>query len=158
MKKPKLLYYSNDTTNNTYQVPGTYTCLPSPKIGICTFTGRLCVCFLPIYSGHQVRWTYQPGSHRRKLTQDFLSTSSAARALIFLARSIQPFLSLVDREVELCVYYFQHAHFIPIVGVGKERRIGVGRSTPVAQLAPRNLLTRWDVSSIPANGIFLTKN
>ena len=33
-----------------------------------------------------------------------------------------------------------------------------GRSTPVAQSAPRNLLTRWDVSSIPANGIFLTKN
>ena len=32
------------------------------------------------------------------------------------------------------------------------------RSTPVAQLAPRNLLTRWGVSSIPANGIFLTKN
>ena len=32
------------------------------------------------------------------------------------------------------------------------------QSTPVAQLAPRNLLTRWDVSSIPANGIFLTKN
>ena len=31
------------------------------------------------------------------------------------------------------------------------------RSTPVAQLAPRNLLTRWDVSSIPVNGIFLTK-
>ena len=31
-------------------------------------------------------------------------------------------------------------------------------TTPVAQLAPRNLLTRWDVSSIPANGIFLTKN
>ena len=29
---------------------------------------------------------------------------------------------------------------------------------PVAQSAPRNLLTRWDVSSIPANGIFLTKN
>ena len=23
-----------------------------------------CVCFLPIHSGHQVRWTYQPGSHR----------------------------------------------------------------------------------------------
>ena len=32
------------------------------------------------------------------------------------------------------------------------------QSTPVAQSAPRNLLTRWDVSSIPANGIFLTKN
>ena len=35
----------------------------------------LCVlCFLLIHSGHQVRWTYQPGSHRRKVTQDFSST------------------------------------------------------------------------------------
>ena len=34
----------------------------------------ICVCFLPIHSGHQVRWTYQPGSHRRKVTQDFSST------------------------------------------------------------------------------------
>ena len=34
----------------------------------------------------------------------------------------------------------------------------ISRSTPVAQSAPRNLLTRWDVSSIPANGIFLSKN
>ena len=32
----------------------------------------VCVCFLPIHSGH--KWTYQPGSHRRKVTQDFLST------------------------------------------------------------------------------------
>ena len=28
---------------------------------------------------------------------------SAVRALIFLARRIQPFLSLVDREVKFCV-------------------------------------------------------
>ena len=34
----------------------------------------VCVCFLPIHSGRQVRWTYQPGSHRRKVTQDFSST------------------------------------------------------------------------------------
>ena len=34
----------------------------------------VCVCFLPLHSGHQVRWTYQPGSHRRKFTQDFSST------------------------------------------------------------------------------------
>ena len=33
-----------------------------------------CACFLPIHSGHQVRWTFQPGSHRRKVTQDFSST------------------------------------------------------------------------------------
>ena len=31
---------------------------------------------------------------------------SAVRALIFLARRIQPFLSLVDREVEFCVVVF----------------------------------------------------
>ena len=105
------------------------------------------MCFHHIHSGHQVRWTYQPGSHRRKVTQDFSSTFflrcvpfvcvcvcvfsshsfwtsmdvpagvtqeggntgfsihllSAVLALIFLARRIQPFLSLVDREVEFCV-------------------------------------------------------
>ena len=34
----------------------------------------VCVCFLPIHSGHQARWTYRPGSHSRKVTQEFLST------------------------------------------------------------------------------------
>ena len=63
----------------------------------------VCVCLLPIHSGHQVRWTYQPGSHRRNVTQDFHPLLSAVRALIFLARRIQPFLSLVDREVEFCI-------------------------------------------------------
>ena len=33
----------------------------------------------------------------------FFILFSAVRALIFLARWIQPFLSLVDREVEFCV-------------------------------------------------------
>ena len=32
------------------------------------------VCFLPIYSGRQVRWMYQPGSHSRKAARDFPST------------------------------------------------------------------------------------
>ena len=48
-------------------------------------------------------------SHRRKVTQEeghtgfFIHLPSAVRALIFVARRIQPFLSLVDREVEFCV-------------------------------------------------------
>ena len=65
----------------------------------------VCVCFLAIHSGHQVRWTYQPGSHKRKVTHTgfLIHLLSAVRALIFLARRIQPFLSLVDREVEFCV-------------------------------------------------------
>ena len=44
-------------------------------VGVCMLLSMcVCVCFLPIHSGHQVRWTYQPGSHRRKVTQDFSST------------------------------------------------------------------------------------
>ena len=49
-------------------------------------------------------------------------------------------------------------YFFLSVKMFMKQLIGVLRSTPVAQLAPRNLLTRWDVSSIPANAIFLTKN
>ena len=33
----------------------------------------------------------------------FLHLPSAVLALFFLARRVQPFLSLVDREVEFCV-------------------------------------------------------
>ena len=40
---------------------------------------------------------------RRKVTQDFFTFHlRAVLALIFLARRIQPFLSLVDRIVEFC--------------------------------------------------------
>ena len=41
----------------------------------------------------------QEGGH----TGFFIYLLSAVRALIFLARRIQPFLCLVDREVEFCV-------------------------------------------------------
>ena len=40
-------------------------------VSLSATTSSVCVCFLPIHSGHQVRWTYQPGSHKRKVTQDF---------------------------------------------------------------------------------------
>ena len=44
------------------------------------------VCFLPIHSGHQVRWTYQPGSHRRKVTQDFFHPPSFCGAFLNFSR------------------------------------------------------------------------
>ena len=56
------------------------------------------LCFVPIYSGRQVRWMCQPGSHRI-----FHPPSFCGACLYFLARRIQPFLSLVDREVDFCV-------------------------------------------------------
>ena len=59
----------------------------------------LCVCFLPIYSGRQVRWMYQPG-HTGFIIH---LPSAAVHAFIFLAGRIQPFLSLAGREVEFCV-------------------------------------------------------
>ena len=63
--------------------------------------------FVCVFSSHSF-WTSSsldvPGSHRRKgHTRFFIHIPSAVRALIFLARRIQPFLSLVDREVEFCV-------------------------------------------------------
>ena len=64
----------------------------------------VCVCvFFPITLDSSsldvpARATQEEG-HKGFLTH----LLSAVRALIFLARRIQPFLSLVDREVEFCV-------------------------------------------------------
>ena len=56
----------------------------------------VCVCFLPMYSGRQIRWKYLPGH-----TGFLIHLPSAVRTFIFPARRIQPFLSLIDREVDL---------------------------------------------------------
>ena len=47
------------------------------------------------------------GRTSRGHTGFFIYLPSAERAFIFLARTIQPFLSLVDREVEFCVLTIQ---------------------------------------------------
>ena len=44
-------------------------------------------------------WTYHTGGRSHKISP----LPSAVLALTFLARRIQPFLYLVDREVEFCV-------------------------------------------------------
>ena len=49
-------------------------------------------------------WTHQPGSDRQEEDHTgFLHLPSPVLALIFIARTIQPFLSLVGREVEFYV-------------------------------------------------------
>ena len=66
------------------------------------------VLFLLLFSSHSF-WTSSSLDVPAGVTQEeghtgfFIHLLSAVRALIFLARRIQPFLSLVDREVELCV-------------------------------------------------------
>ena len=64
----------------------------------------MCVCF-----SSQLFWTSRSLDVPARAIQEEVQTGflihlpSVARALIFLARMIQPFLSLIDREVELCV-------------------------------------------------------
>ena len=66
---------------------------------------RMCVC---VYSSHPF-WTSSSLDVPAGVTQEeghtgfLIHLPSAVRALIFVARRIQPFLSLVDREVEFCV-------------------------------------------------------
>ena len=65
----------------------------------------VCVC---VFSSHSF-WTSSSLDVPAEVTQEeghtgfLIHLLSAVRALIFLARRIQPFLSLVDREVEFCV-------------------------------------------------------
>ena len=64
------------------------------------------VCF--VFSSHPF-WTSSSLDVPAGVTQEeghtgfLIHLPSAVRALIFVARRIQPFLSLVDREVEFCV-------------------------------------------------------
>ena len=60
--------------------------------------------FLPIHSGTSSSLDVPAGVTQEEGHTGFLiHLLSAVRALIFLARRIQPFLSLVDCEVEFCV-------------------------------------------------------
>ena len=66
---------------------------------------RQCVC---VFSSHPF-WTSSSLDVPAGVTQEeghigfLVHLPSAVRALLFVARRIQPFLSLVDREVEFCV-------------------------------------------------------
>ena len=68
----------------------------------------MCVCvLLCVFSSHSF-WTSSSLDVPAGVTQEghagfLIHLLSAVRASIFLARRIQPFLSLVDREFEFCV-------------------------------------------------------
>ena len=71
----------------------------------CSTTMCVCVC---VFSSHSF-WTSSSLDVPAGVTQEeghtgfLIHLPSAVRALIFLARRVQPFLSLVDREVEFAV-------------------------------------------------------
>ena len=70
-----------------------------------SLASSVCVC---VFSSHPF-WTSSSLDVPAGVTQEeghtgfLIHLPSAVRALIFVARRIQPFLSLVDREVEFCV-------------------------------------------------------
>ena len=63
----------------------------------------VCVCFLPIYSGPGLLDVPAGVTQEEGHTGFLVHLSPAVLALIFLARRIQPFLSLFDREDDFCV-------------------------------------------------------
>ena len=78
--------------------------LVAPIISIAVW----CVFFVCVFSSHPF-WTSSSLDVPAGVTQEeghtgfLIHLPSAVRALIFVARRIQSFLSLVDREVEFCV-------------------------------------------------------
>ena len=75
----------------------------------------MCVC---VFSSHPF-WTSSSLDVPAGVTQEeghtgfLIHLPSAVRALIFVARRIQPFLSLVDREVEFCVLTYNNLYQVP---------------------------------------------
>ena len=75
---------------------------------ICNLINIHILCCVCVFSSHQF-WTSSSLDVPAGVTQEkghtgfLIHLPSAVRALIFVARRIQPFLSLVDREVEFCV-------------------------------------------------------
>ena len=77
---------------------------PSIRTYLVLFRSTVCVCVLVILFILDVRFVDVPaGVTQEEGHTGFLHHPSAVLAFIFLARKIQPFLSLVDREVEFYV-------------------------------------------------------
>ena len=78
----------------------------------------LCVCvcvFFPFILDVKFVGRVPAGVTQEEVHTEFLiHLLSAVRAFLLLARRIQPFLSLVDRDVECCVLTFNRSP--PVVG------------------------------------------
>ena len=99
------------------------------------FGVAVCVC---VFSSHSF-WTSSSLDVPAEVTQEEGHTGflphllSAVRALIFLARRIQPFLSLVDCEVKFCVVVVSHIQRIGCQPVKTTLHGGQSRSWSAEQ-------------------------
>ena len=92
--------------SDLYSVPSNILTAPTDAIA---FRVCVCVCVCVCVFSSDSFWTSSSLDVPAGVTQEeghiefFIHLLSAVHALIFLARRIQPFLSLVDRQVEFCV-------------------------------------------------------
>ena len=100
----------------------------------------MCVCCHLIYSGRQVCGRTSRGH------TEFLHLSFAVRALIFLAKMIQRFLSLVDREVVFFVLRFNRSPLLGTFYFIFVRKIPVRVTTPRFELMSQ----RQKISRLPS--------
>ena len=105
-----LCYYHRGTRLNATKSACPYS-MSSHLLNVLTFFPPIWVCVC-VFSSHSF-WTSSSLDLPAGVTQEeghtgfLICLLSAVRALIFLARQIQPFLSLVDREIEfLCTNDF----------------------------------------------------
>ena len=95
------------------KTPVIYSCSLKPPVSSKKLGSYVTFCFVQdrvvrVFSSHPF-WTSSSLDVPAGVTQEeghtgfLIHLPSAVRALIFVARRIQPFLSLVDREVEFCV-------------------------------------------------------
>ena len=92
------------TTSDVRSTASRYSSCSTASTTIHAFLVCVCVCcvFFPFILG--IKLDVPAGVTQEEGHKGFLiHLLSAVRALIFLARRIQPFLSLVDREVQFCV-------------------------------------------------------
>ena len=98
---PAFFYYFVIFSSGSLGPSHSFSVLPLVEIG-CTIIYLMCV----VFSSHSF-WTsidVPAGVTQEEGNTGFsIHLLSAVLALIFLAKRIQPFLSLVDREVEFCV-------------------------------------------------------
>ena len=100
-----LSYFPLCLVVRTYEFGFARLSFPTPRLNLVQHTYCVCVC---VFSSHSF-WTSSSLDVPAGVTQEeghtgfLIHLLSAVRALIFLARRIQPFLSLVDCEVEFCV-------------------------------------------------------
>ena len=130
-------YYRNPVVYSTY-------CWGFVRVNSMYVVMCVCACVLSSHlfwtSDYTFRynvWTHQPGSHRRK------ATPSAMLALIFIARRIQPSLSLVGREGYRILCTHDIIIVLHLLGMMGEK-IPVRVTAPTFELTgQRQKVSRW---------------